>query len=698
MTAQFNRPLLAAMVGLTLISGEQAWSQTQTSDQGRVFEPAYFTQYAPRTALDMVTRVPGFQLDSGDFKRGLGQGGANVLLNGQRLTGKSGDPFNQLGRISAENVLRIEILDGASLNIPGLSGQVANIVTQKASKMSGTFEWRPEWREGLQANLLPFSVTVSGERGNVSYTAEVKNDPFRNGNRGPEERLDGDRTLFEIRNNVSTYNGDNPGGSLNLTWKPTEDRIGNLNFEYNEFNFNRGTRIQRVPVANTGTQVGTNFNTLFSFAEDEWNAKVDGDYEFPFLDGKLKLIGYYRAEHSPTEARFLAVGDTGVVDNTRFARVADEGEAIGRVEYSWSPSEGRDWQLGAEGVFNFLDVDSEFNDFLVSLDPENLGNTRVEEKRAEATLTHSRALSPKWDVQISAGGEYSELEGMNTDPDGNEAGNMRSFFRPKGFVSATYKPDESLNIRAQIEREVGQLNFFDFVSNVDLVDGIDSTGNLDLVPAQSWNAELEFDKQFKGGHTFKARFYGELISDLVDRIPLIDQTGAIVGDAPGNINNATRYGVDFNATVKGDPFGFKGMELNLELDGRDSSVDDPLEDFSRRLNADKQYYWSVQFRHDIPKTDWAWGFFTEDFRQSPVYRLNTINQYRFNGPWAHAFIEHKDVFGLKVNASLRNLFDASDDFQRIVFDDARGVGQIERFQEEELGFGFFLRLNISGTF
>ena len=693
MTVKFNRPLLAALVGLTLISGETAWSQTETAGQGRVFEPAYFTQYAPRTALDMVSRVPGFQLDSGDSKRGLGQGGANVLLNGQRLTGKSGDPFNQLGRISAENVLRIEIQDGASLNIPGLSGQVANVVTKKATKMTGTYEWRPEWREGLQANLLPFSVTVSGEKGNLSYTAEIKNGAFRNGHGGPELRTDRFGNLFEVRNDVGVYNGDNPGGSLNLTWKPKEDHVGNLNFEYNQFNFNETTRSDRDSVTNPGALTGTDFNTLFTFAEDEWNAKVDGDYEFPFWDGKLKLIGYYREEHSPTEARFLAVGDTGAVDNSLFARVADEGEAITRTEYSWSKAEGRDWQLGVEGVYNFLDVDSIFADFLSDPDPIDLGNTRVEEYRGEATLTHSRALSPKWDVQISAGAEYSELEGINTDAGGMASGNSRSFFRPKGFVSATYKPDDSLQIRTKLEREVGQLNFFDFVSRVDLIDNIDSTGNLDLVPSQSWNAELEFDKQFKGGHTFKARFYGERISDLVDRIPI-----GMDGDAVGNIDSAERYGVDFDATIKGDPFGLKGMELNLELDGRDSSVDDPVEGFSRRLNGDKQYYWSVQFRHDIPNTDWAWGFFSDEFRQAPVYRLNTINQFRFEGPWAHAFIEHKDVFGLKVNASLRNLFDASDDFNRIVYTTRRDVGEVERIQAQARDFGFFFRLNISGTF
>ena len=693
MTAKSLKSLLAATVGLTLISAQPAFSQNSNSDVIRSFEPAYFNQYAPRTALDMVERVPGFQLDGGDTKRGLGQGGANVLLNGQRLTGKSGDPFNQLGRISSENVIRIEILDGASLNIPGLSGQVANVVAKSNKKMSGSWEWRPEWRESLQADLLDFSATISGETGNLSYTAEIQNDSFRNGHFGPEIRTDATGNVFEIRDESGLYNGDNPGGSLNLTWKPKEDHIGNLNLEYNRFNFNDTSRSFHTAI----TPRGDNDQTLFNFAEDEWNAKIDGDYEFPFIDGKLKLIGYYRAESSPTEARFRVWGNTGLTESIRFAQEADEGEAIGRAEYSWSKREGRDWQLGVEGVYNFLDTENEFTD-LINPGPREVDMTEVEELRGEATLTHSRTLSPKWDAQISVGAEYSELSSQGSfwsEIDGMSVSPKQSdqFFRPKGFISATYKPKDNLNIRMKIEREVGQLNFFDFVNRVDLVNNFDTAGNPNLVPNQSWLGELEFDRQFSGGHTFKARFYGELISDLVDRIPI-----GTDGDAIGNIDSAKRYGVDMNATIKGDPFGLKGMQLDLELDGRDSSVDDPLEGFSRRLNGDKMYYWNASLRYDVPNTDWAFGGFIEDFRQSPAYRLNTVNQYRFEGPWAHVFVEHKDVFGLKVNASFRNLFDASDDFQRIVYTARRDQGVIDQDRSRSRRFGHFLRLNISGKF
>jgi len=691
MTISF-RTLITTYVGISLLSGV---AMAQDTEVGRVFELPYFDQYAPSTAMDMLNRIPGFQLDRGDNKRGLGQGGANVLINGQRLSGKTDNPFEQVSRIPAKNVIKIEIVDGTSLNIPGLSGQVANLTTQSTG-MTGTWEWRPEWREGLKPNLFPGFITISGETGSLSYTAKVQNNSFRNGHSGPEDRSFANGTLFERRDERARYNGDNPGASVNLTWKPKADHIGNLNLEYNQFNFHNRTISDLTAI----TSSGSDGQHIFRRSEDEWNAKIDGDYEFPFADGKLKLIGYYRTEDSPTLSQFQIYDSSGQIESTQFHQQADEGEAIGRTEYSWSPSEGRDWTLGVEGVLNYLDVESKFVDLLTlpsGTNPNTLpydNITEVEELRGEATITHSRPLSTKWDLQVSIGAEYSEISSRTIDIASSTTDQQtRRFFRPKGFASTTYKPSDTFNIRAKIEREVGQLNFFDFVSSVSLDDNLATAGNINIVPNQSWLGELEFDKQFTGGHSFKARLYGEKISDLVDRIPI-----GLTGDGVGNIDAAERYGVDFNATLKGDPWGLKGAELNLSLDIGNSRVEDPVEFFDRRLNSDIKHSWSVSFRHDIQNSDWAWGFYSDQQRVSATYRLSTVNQYTFNGPWAHAYIEHKDIFGMKVNASLRNLLDASDDFRREIYTDRRDLGTLDIIEDRSRPFGYFFRLAVSDTF
>ena len=100
-------------------------TQSMTSGGG-VYTPVDFSRFTSRNALDMLERVPGFVVTSNDQGRGLGQAGTNVLINGQRISSKSQDVFDQLRRVTAEQVDRIEIVDGATLHLPGLSGQVAN--------------------------------------------------------------------------------------------------------------------------------------------------------------------------------------------------------------------------------------------------------------------------------------------------------------------------------------------------------------------------------------------------------------------------------------------------------------------------------------------------------------------------------------------------------------------------------------------
>jgi len=422
----------------------------------------------------MISRIPSFSISFAENKRGLGQGGANVLVNGKRITGKT-DAVSQLGRIAAGNVVRIEILDGAALDIPGLSGQVANVVTT-TSGLTGTWSWEPEFRRRQSVTDGHFHLTLSGEFSNWSYSTEVRQESRRNGNWGTEFLTQADGTVFETRNEQFKRNVDIPGVIIDLAWNPGDDRVANINLEYNKFNFNGTETSARDAV----TADGTTSDTLFSRAEDETNYSIGADYELPFAAGKLKTIGYYRFEESPILTVFNTFDRFGTqeqLDGSRFAQQADESEAIIRSEYSWNTTENRDWQIGLEAAFNVLDITAELEELDASGNfvPEPLtgANSKVEEQRAELTVTHTRSLSPQLDLQISLGGEYSELE--------QTGGLMREFTRPKGFISSTYKPDESLALRARIEREVGQLNFFDFISSVNINEDLSTTGNVNLI-------------------------------------------------------------------------------------------------------------------------------------------------------------------------------------------------------------------------
>ena len=77
----------------------------------------------------------------GGGDRGLGTGG-NLLINGQRIAGKGNSARDQLDRITAAEVERIEIIRDTSgaLNVRGASEVINVILLASQSRSSTTVE------------------------------------------------------------------------------------------------------------------------------------------------------------------------------------------------------------------------------------------------------------------------------------------------------------------------------------------------------------------------------------------------------------------------------------------------------------------------------------------------------------------------------------------------------------------------------
>src|SRR5215208_772091 len=189
------RSLFVLLACLTTLS-----ALAQTPPEGpRTYTPADFVQFAPRTALDMLNRVPGFGIKQEAEERGLGEATGNVLINGQRISGKSNDVVTELSRIPAQNVERIEIVDAATLNVPGLTGQVANVIV-RSTGIKGQWAYRPEFRSYYTDPLLTrFEVSVSGTTGPVQYTLGLDNRGNRSGAGGPTWIFNPSHALTEQR-------------------------------------------------------------------------------------------------------------------------------------------------------------------------------------------------------------------------------------------------------------------------------------------------------------------------------------------------------------------------------------------------------------------------------------------------------------------------------------------------------------------
>jgi outer membrane receptor for ferrienterochelin and colicins len=189
------------------------------ADAPRSYTPEDFARYAPRTALDMLRLVPGFVIRRADQVRGLGQASGNVLLNGERVAGKDSDVLDELGRIPAANVLRIELVDAATLDVPGLSGQVANVIV-RADMISGRWSYEPEWRRHFTDPVLTRGeISVTGAAGALEYGAGLSNSAGSGAAGGLTRILNPDGTLRELRDEtwVSTFDGPRVNARIGYT-------------------------------------------------------------------------------------------------------------------------------------------------------------------------------------------------------------------------------------------------------------------------------------------------------------------------------------------------------------------------------------------------------------------------------------------------------------------------------------------------
>ena len=653
------------------------------------YAPADFARFAPRTALDMVEKVPGFLIVTGTNggARGLGQATENVLIDGERIANKSTDARTALARITAAQVAYIDIVDGASLNVPGLTGRVANVVLVAGASGGGGFKttvrWQPEWRPRIDDNWLNGEISTTGKLGGTQVTLSLKNEANRNGHWGPERRFDGNGELQFIRDEFGAYEGDRPRLSAALARTTTNG---------NKWNLNLGGQLQNLRERVTGTSMqpgNGRVNEEFRFTEDEYNFDIGGDYEMGLGKGRLKLISLYRFEHSPFVDTFIIDREIGGRRGERFSQTADESEAILRGEYSWRTSGGTDWQVAMEGAYNMLDVDAEFarlqpdGSFL----PEVFGGerTKVEEKRGEASLTWGRALAPNLTAQLNLAAEYSELSSSGP------GGLTRSFIRPKGKFALAWKVGAKTTINWFVQRRVDQLDFFDFASSVDVANGQGNGGNGRLVPPVVNRSELEFVQDMgRWGNASIAFAYG-YAQDLVDQIPL-----SATEEGRGNLPPAHLYRVTTKGTLLLDPLGWKGARINADVTWRRNRVRDPLTDQWRDQSFGQEYIADLSLRHDVPGSNFAWGGGYFDERFSPGLRLDAIEKEYTVGPFVTAFVEHKNVAGFTVKLSYRNLAGMKDGFDRTVFVDRRD-GPIAFSESRQRKFGQYFQLTVTGT-
>lgn len=664
-----------------------------TSDQenaGQTFDPAYFERFAPRTALDMIEQIPGFQVEGGgggNGGRGLGQANQNVLVNGERLSSKSDSVQDQLRRIPADDVVRIELVDGTSLDVTGLSGQVANVIVNLEG-IAGSFSWKGRYRDTTPGpEWFGGEISVAGTTGDFSFTVALDNPNNRFGADGPTIVLDPSGDLIQTEDTIFRGKFDKPTISANLGYAFSENVSASLNLSYARSYFRR-----RADETITGQLIDPSMRAI-RLRENGYEYEISGDLSFPLGKGSLKLIGVERYDSEDFSQTVIETFESPALDaiGDRFTRDDGIGERIGRAEYNF-PFIGAQWQLAGEAAFNRLDRVSGLFELdtageFVELDfPEGTGG--VTEDRYEVSASFSKGLTGRLSFQTTAAYEFSTLKQTGS------AANDRSFKRPKGSASLTWNNGKGFDITLTGERSVGQLSFGDFLARVNVDDENANAGNNELVPFQRWEVQLDLNKTLGAWGSTSLMLEQRWIEDFLTLVPLDD----LSGEALGNLPSARRTEIEWTTTLKLDPLGWKGAQLDLRLEYEEGEFRDPLtaelRDFSRGRDREAD----IELRHDIPGTSLAYGAAMNYARDRRFFRLEESN-LAVDGPtFARVYVEHKDLFGLTARATLGNIANGRDRDDRIVYDGPRNIAPVLFTEERARRIGPIFRLDVSGNF
>src|SRR5436190_17575467 len=286
---------LALMVSAPAIAQETGDKPPPIADVAagkQVYTPADFARFAPSNARDMLVQVPGFSIRGEDQARGLGEATANVLINGERVTTKSEGIDIQLGRIAISRVVRIEIVDGATLGIPGLSGQAANVIT-KPSTISGRFNYRATFRpQFAEPSWISGEVSASGSAADIEWTLALSNNNGRGAGGGPAVIFDGAHQQTENRTILIHNEGDSPRIAGKVKWAGPGGAIANLNASYTRNYFYGSNDEDRDLI--TGLDRFRDFNSTNLGSTSE----IGGDLDVKLGPGHLRLIGLYRDNYN----------------------------------------------------------------------------------------------------------------------------------------------------------------------------------------------------------------------------------------------------------------------------------------------------------------------------------------------------------------------------------------------------------------
>ena len=677
------------------------------NDTSTVIYPAnYFAEFFPVSANDMLNRIPGIglALRGGNSGRGLGSGGGEILINGQRITGKNNEGRDQLNRISADQVEYIEIIRGTSeeLEIRG-GGQIVNVVLINTPNRSSTsLEVRTDRKQ--DGTLDPGGqISLSGQSGNLNYLLSLEADPSYSHSEAREFSYDSDNNLLETRKEQSTRDRTEFAASLNLGYT----------FDRSVIQFNALAE-DRTPSPQKKIRTINNLlnNEIINQKElsdsDRTNWEIGGDYEYEFLNGsKYRFLFILNDREFAFDRTRFDTKDGIDNANLFLGSTGRDRERIFRTSLTRNLNRIQALELGLEGAQTIrdstlrmgLDVPGTISPDYSNLVPVAIDNSlsTVEEIRYEPFAVHNWQINSRMTMESSIIYETSAIEQSG---DINRKRNF-DFIKPK--FDYRYDITPYLQLRAGIEKDIDQLSFSDFSASSDNSDEDKNTqaGNPEIVQEKSWRYELNLEFRLPNDTgVLNSQFWYRDVEDHIDKIDA-SLSSDILQSARGNIGDGHRYGLNLDISTKLDQFQISNALLTTGIRLRDSEFTDPFLGIKRRQRNNGRWSLNMGFRHDITSQQLTYGFNYGNNSNGgtgrKAYDIDDIEE-QINQPYLSAYVEKVAFGNITFRFESRNITENEYCRKRTRFQGRIVDGIVREIEDYCNGNGMEMALRVRTTF
>ncbi|HEX8301582.1 TonB-dependent receptor plug domain-containing protein [Sphingomonas sp.] len=601
-----------------------------------VYPTEFFASSRPNTAFEMIQRVPGFGLETGNSEsRGLAGAAGNVLIDGSRPSSKTDNLFEILRRIPAASVERIELIRGGA---PGIDMQgrsvIANVVLRRTATTQMVLEtniyfYRDDYvgpllkaqysrREGESQTEVAFSATTDRTGGTASghrTRSDAAGLPFQEADLDLWDRY----RNASLRGSIQRPVG---GGKLRL----------NALLDYTNFNNSQDITIRS----------GAGMNDHNQDVSHAWSGEFGVNWTRALGPRtELNLIALQRGSRNRYDSSTLNGGGAA----SEFDIASTGGESVLRGTLKYRDSDRWAFEGGGEVAYNFLDTATRYSQNGTAVALPN-AEVLVSELRGEAFGQATFRPGPKLTLEAGLRIEKSTIS-QSGDTDAS-----KSFVYPKPRFQLTWAPGAGHQIRLRAEKTVGQLNFGDFAASTEINLGTVAGGNADLEPQKSLTFEAVYERRFWGKGALELSVAHSRLDDVIDIIPLV---GGF--DAVGNIGKGIVNSAQARLTLPFDRIGLSNALLQFRAVLQRSQVTDPLTGEKRRLAREIPFGCGIGFSQDLKGGRFSYGFEHGCNRDIfTTYRVRELRTFD-NEPFVNIYGQWKPNPKLTVRVDLGNVTD-----------------------------------------